>query len=104
MKDMCCERGDCGRWLRFAGPCPVHPHLIVHTAFPRSIPLSFGPAVPGALHNPTFGEERGEDTCNDVGRGQTIRHSLVCDFIEYVLLFYIVNKILILPAHDRCLQ
>ena len=93
MKDPCCERGGCGGRLRFAGPCPVHLHLIVYTALPGSIPLSFGPAVPGALHNPTLGEERGEDTCNDVGRGQTIRHSLVCDFIEYVLLSFIVNTI-----------
>ena len=62
--------------------------------FPDPFPLSFGPAVPGASHNPTFGEERGEDTCNDMGRGQTLGNSLVCDFVEYVMLLSIVK-------HDR---
>ena len=86
MKDPCSERGGCGTRPRYAGHCPAYLHLIVYTALPGSIPSSFGPAAPGASHNPTFGEERGEDACNDTGRCQTIRHSLVCDFIEYVLL------------------
>ena len=66
-------------------------------------PLSSSPA-PDCVHRisrihsvvlltePALGAGSWVDTCNDTGRCQTFRHSLVCEFFEFVMFLFKINK------------